>query len=211
MLGRTHNNFREEVINMLSPNEENWRNLGDPSACKVCKGKRCCQHNACTASPEDFNNSLSLMRNAIQNGGYSVDLFRTESSFIFRSNFFTLNFDEILRNPDECFYIRARNIRQGPIDIIHETEGPYGPCIMWNPQLGCKLSYENRPKFGRTLVPNPNGGCFDYYDVFSKDGLRAQIIKEWKPFHKFMVDLVHEFSDPNKPLRIPGLPPFRIL
>ena len=194
----------------LSPNEHKWRDLGDPSACKKCKGFFCCQYNACSSSPDDFNRNSVEMRNALLSGNYSLDLIRSEASFKIKGNFLTLNFEEIKRNPHEAFYIRARNIRKPLVDIIHLKES-LGPCVMWNPENGCILPYEHRPKFGRTLVPMPMSKCFDYYDKFGSGmGLYTQIVKEWKPYHEQLVSFVREFADPN-PILTPGFLPFRIM
>lgn len=211
MLGRTYNNHLEGCDNMaLSPDEHKWRSLGDPSACKKCKGFFCCQYNACSASPEDFNCNSVEMRNALLSGNYSIDLIRSESSFKIGDGFLTLNWEEIKKNPYEAFYLRAKNIGKPIVDVIHLKDS-LGPCVMWNPNSGCALSYENRPKFGRTLVPMPMSQCFDYYDEFGSGmGLATQIAKEWKPYHELLVSFVHEFAD-TEPLLTPGFLPFRIV
>lgn len=196
---------------MLSLNEDNWRNLGTPSACKLCKGYLCCQYNACSTSPDDFDRDTCQMRNELLSGNYSIDLVRSEKSFKFNGQCLTLDFKEIENNPTESFYIRARNTNSPIVDLIHGEAESYGPCVFWDADKGCKLSYNNRPKFGRTLVPMPFGACYDYYDKYTPQGLRGQIVNEWKPFHNHIMGMIYEFAEKDKIYQLGLLPPFKLI
>lgn len=211
MLGRTYK-YPEGCDKMaLSPDEANWRNLGNPVACKICKGIFCCQYNACTASPDDFEQDPCQMRNALLSGKYSLDLLRSERSFKIQGRLLVFDFEEIAHNPTEGLYIRARNVGCPTVDIIHPEDKAYGPCVFWNYQNGCQLSYENRPKFGRTLVPMPFGECYDYYDGHTSQGLRLQIAKEWKPFHHSLMAMLYEFCEVGKIYEVGGIPAVKII
>lgn len=182
---------------MLSPEEQKGARWENPCCCQECGGQ-CCQNDGCIASPDDFDGDVSIMRNAIQSGDYSIDLFRDGySSFDINGNEVSLYIDKALANPKETFFIRARNVNRPIVDIYHDSGN--GPCIMWQPGKGCKLSYEQRPKFGRTLLPSivrTLVPCMDYYTVY-KDGMEAQVLQEWKPFSEAIAKWVVELFDPN--------------
>lgn len=156
--------------------------------CMECKGK-CCQRHACDCSPEDFDSDIRLMRKAIESGKYSIDFTRsTPDAFILAPNgLLTLNIKHILATQDEALYIRARNKDRPVVDILH-AEKIEGPCIMWSLEKGCELEYEQRPKYGRTVIPCSfmPGDCMNIYP-------KQALIQEWKPYTEELFELAQEF------------------
>lgn len=159
------------------------------SLCKQCGGK-CCKKNACDCSPDDFDNNIEKMRQALKSGNYTIDFSREDaSSFIFENNEIILETERVRKNPMEFFYIRPKNINRPIVDFIH-TEDIEGPCIFWNKDNGCPFEYKKRPKGGRTMVPFSEGNCIMQYN-------KVFMIREWKPYEEELIQMVKEFYDSN--------------
>lgn len=171
---------------MLTQEELHGTKWENKEICSECKG-RCCQKNACDCSPEDFDNDIQKMEEALKSGKYAIDFARTTANaFVYESWYLTLDVNHILKASDEVFYIRPRNQERPIVDIIHDKEIE-GPCIFWTYEKGCELPYEKRPKFGRAIIPINPGLCKDIYPV------RERIIFEWTPYKKQLFELVKKF------------------
>ena len=174
---------------MISQTEIEMREiLVNEEKCRVCKGK-CCQRHACDCSPEDFDNDIRLMRGALETGKYAIDFTRsTADAFVYSSKgALTLDIEHILKTENEALYIRGRNRNRPIVDILH-TEKKEGPCVMWSLEKGCELSFEQRPKYGRTVIPFlfiPEN-CINTYT-------KQDLIQEWKPYTKELFKLAKEF------------------
>ena len=157
--------------------------------CKECGGY-CCMRNACNCSPEDFENDVSKMREALETGNYTIDFAREDAtSFVFRGDEIILDTNRIKEKSFEFLYIRPRNYNRPFVDFFH-TEEDEGPCIFWNVDSGCPFKYKQRPKGGRTMVPFPKRKCLLQYN-------KLFMIQEWKPFEEELVKLAKEFFDKN--------------
>ena len=161
--------------------------------CKFCGGS-CCKRNACDCSPEDFDNDVNKMREALLTGKYTIDLSRQDAdAFVVEYNQIYLDENMGKRIPSQFFYLRPRNIGRPIVDIIHKEEVE-GPCIFWSQEKGCALTYEKRPKGGRTLIPMLGPGkipfCVGQYE-------KREMIADWKPYTDALVSLAKEFFDPN--------------
>lgn len=155
--------------------------------CKQCGGK-CCQRNACDCSPKDFDNSIEKMREALNTGNYTIDFSREDAnSFICKDGKVILDTEKVKSNPIEFFYIRPKNINRPIVDIIHREEIE-GPCIFWNKENGCPLTYKRRPMGGRTMVPFPGRNCISQYH-------KPIMLQEWKKFQDQLIELAKEFFD----------------
>lgn len=158
--------------------------------CKTCGGE-CCKRHACDCSPEDFGKDIKKMREAIESGNYSIDFSREGSdSFIMSRNETILSTKKVIESKKEFFYIRPKNSGRPTVDIVHE-ENDEGPCIFWSKEKGCSLSYEERPKGGRTLIP---GLCM--FPQYTRELMRI----EWIPFTEELSKLAIEFFDSTWPL-----------
>ena len=161
--------------------------------CKFCGGS-CCKRNACDCSPKDFDNDINKMREALLTGNYTIDFSRQDAdAFIIEFNQIYLDVNMVKRIPSQFFYLRPRNVGRPIVDIIHKEEVE-GPCIFWSQEKGCALTYEERPKGGRTLIPMLGPGkiplCVGQYE-------KREMIADWKPYTDALVSLAKEFFDPN--------------
>lgn len=161
----------------------------DEELCRACKGF-CCQKNACDSAPSDFGYDISRMEKALESGNYSIVFARTTpNAFITTSSGqLTLSLQHILDSYDETLYIRPRNQNRPIVDLIHQP-GSEGPCIFWSLEKGCSLSYEERPMFGRSLIPSPLGHefCHDIYPT------RLFIVLYWKPYTEQLYELAKKY------------------
>lgn len=161
--------------------------------CAMCGGK-CCKRNACDCSPKDFDNDIEKMRKALESGKYSIDFSRTTSNSFSIGRFETVLISErVIRAEAEFFYVRPKNVGRPTVDIIHDKDRDEGPCIFWDKEKGCSLSYEEKPMGGRTLVPIMPDMCMGQYNT-------AMMLIEWKPFTKQLVELAKKFFDPTWPI-----------
>lgn len=161
--------------------------------CKFCGGS-CCKRCACDCSPKDFDNDVNKMREALLTGNYSIDYSRQDANaFIIANNQISLDTDKVKTIQNQFFFVRPKNLGRPIVDFIHKKDDE-GPCIFWSHEKGCALSYEKRPKGGRTLIPMLGPGkipyCIGQY-------ARSKMIFEWKPFTDELIKLAKEFFDPN--------------
>ncbi|MGN1327664.1 MAG: hypothetical protein ACI4VQ_06305, partial [Clostridia bacterium] len=55
---------------------------------------------------------------------------------------------------------------------------------------GCELPYEERPKYGRALIPIAPGVCRNVFYT------RNMILGEWHPYSEFLYQMIREYFDP---------------
>lgn len=157
----------------------------DEEACRFCKGK-CCQKAPCNNAPSDFGYDRSLMEKALESGNYGIDLARNEHyAFVFESSgHLTLSLQYLLDSKTDALYMRPRCKDRPAVDIIHDPDADEGPCVFWSLEKGCALSYEDRPMFGRTLIPSPLGPEYCVPTLVKKD-----LIRLWKPYTEFLYEM----------------------
>lgn len=165
--------------------------LTNKEICSKCGGA-CCKSFACACSPEDFNYDINLMKQALESGNYSIDFIRNDSSsFIHNLNGgLYLSLNRIIVSPDESFIIRARNKDRPIVDILHKEYDDEGPCVFWSVEKGCSLSFNERPKFGRTLIPDKNFKCKSLFNPY-------EIVQEWRPYNAILFHYAIMFFDKN--------------
>lgn len=170
--------------------EERWI---DTEICRACKGI-CCQRNACDNAPSDFDNDISLIEKALESGYYAIDFARKSAqSFITTSSgYLTLDVENIIKSTNETLYVRPRNKNRPIVDIIH-SEAIEGPCIFWSLEKGCSLSYEDRPLFGRALIPIDAGFTKLCKSVYPQ----TMLITQWKPYIRPLFELAKKFFPKN--------------
>ena len=131
----------------------------NPEMCKKCGGK-CCKQCCCAYFPEEFPDlSFEAIYKKISLNEVKID---------------SLYFLESLYNPlDE------------PIHYLRVANKENGECIFLT-DMGCKLSYEERPAGGRLLVPFWSG-CYYLYT-------QKEFIEKWIPHQKLLKDLINAFN-----------------
>lgn len=172
-----------------------------PETCSNCIGHGfCCQRSACNCYPSDFDNDICKMEEALITGKYAIDFTRsTPNAFIWKGMHLTLDIEHILHTAEEALYMRPRNRDRPVVDIIHVEEDEYeGPCVLWSYEKGCKLSYEERPMFGRHMIASENPlMCISFYDIIEESGMKKKLIEGWKPYTRDVFRLAQKFFDRN--------------
>lgn len=178
---------------MILSDDELWydKRWEDRWICQKCRGV-CCQRSSCDASPFDFDNDTRKMEAALKTGNWCIDLARDRELAVFKwvDGFYTLNLDFLKNSYDAALFMRPRNQRRPIVDIIHE-ERDEGPCIFWTMENGCKLPYEERPKYGRAIIPRESGPCINVFNT------RNMILGEWHPYADFLYQMVQRYFDPT--------------
>ena len=183
---------------MIMSKEEQLFNckIEDKSICRACGGK-CCQTTACEASPCDFDCDRNKMIAALESGNYSIDLIFDKQRKVFKTigNTFTLNLDFLINSHESTLFMRPRNQGKLIVDVIHIVQ-KNNPCIFWNKYAGCRLPYEERPRYGRGIIPIAPGVCENIYDT------RTMLLKEWHEYNEFLFQMLKKYFDQDwyKPL-----------
>ena len=185
---------------MITKLDEELRFLFEqPQICSNCIGHGfCCQRSACNCHPADFDNDIRKMEKALETGKYAIDFTRnTPNAFIWKGKYLTLSVEHILHTAEEALYMRPRNKDRPVVDIIHaESDGFEGPCIFWSYEKGCELAYEERPMFGRHMLPSENPMmCNSFYNITERNGMIKRVIEGWKPYTIDLFRLAQKYFD----------------
>lgn len=99
------------------------------------------QKTLCSTTPSEFDCSISIMKDAIETGNYSIELMcKPNSLFTFQqiSNNYVFSKKEIVENPDISLYVCPKGINRPTVDIM--LYSPFvGQCIFWDEETGCHL------------------------------------------------------------------------
>lgn len=179
--------------------------------CAMCKGYYCCQNCGCSYSPEDFyvlthpfseEERLKYIISFLKRGYASIDhkrlLERQYGAFSWDS-IYSMRYPSDVKNLrislskllhcDGALYLRAPNIGQGPVDVIHSyVLGPDTGCALWTKESGCPLSYRKRPKGGRLLIPREDFDCEEKYT-------ELQAAKDWRPYQTLLYKAYEYFMN----------------
>ena len=133
--------------------------------CKKCGGE-CCKTMGCHLSPEDIKEKITFeaLEKMIETGIYSIDWWE---------GYETPDGQEV-----NGYFLRMRNVHS---NIVDPSWG--GRCIMLA-EDGCELKYEDRPRGGRLLIPNEEGGCVSQYN-------KKQCADDWFKYYDILSDLVN--------------------
>ena len=138
--------------------------------CRVCRGL-CCKSCGCHFSPDDFKEiTFESLKKEIDKGNISIDWW-DGSPFV--DNDIGVSLDGI----EKAYYLRMRN-EHSP--IVDPSWG--GQCILLT-DTGCPLSYEERPKGARELIPIEEGHCYSNYT-------KKQACKDWYKYDDILRRLV---------------------
>lgn len=145
-------------------------------ACALCGG-RCCQRMPGSCLPADFaENGIVTPENLakhLASGFYKVDYWDGDP----REGYWYGDPEEV----NQGFYIRpaAVNDKTGI-----ECASWGGQCVFWDSEVGCKLTYPDRPAECRALTPVKDFDCF-LADDYMPDGVSGKQYAAlmWLPLH----------------------------
>lgn len=152
---------------MLYILEEKLQTNENYEVCSECQGA-CCKSMGCHYSPKDFIKvDIKSLRKVLDEGNTSIDWWEGD---IFNNE------------KDRTYYLRMRNKNSR---IVDASWG--GECILLTEE-GCSLSFPNRPKGGRDLIPKTESGhCITEYS-------KEDCCKEWYPYQSILEFLVGIYS-----------------
>lgn len=157
------------------------RLVEDKNICAQCKGL-CCKSQGCHVAPWDVfkggKGSIEKLRAFMNTKNYTVDFWAGDP----RDNDIW-NFDF-----SQHYFLRARNKNEGFITGYN----PNGACAMLT-STGCKLSFNERPTGGKSLVPKPDQRCVPTYT-------KRQCAIDWIPYQDMLETIIDEFGDLPAPV-----------
>ena len=145
--------------------------LENTELCKKCGG-RCCKNGGCLWFPSDFK---FITLNFIDEFLKSVNV-----SFVGTHNVTFNGYIPVFNGV--TLSLRARNVSRGPIDLVSIPT----QCVSLGVN-GCEYDFEHRPSGGKHLVPTPDLGCYEDFDI-------ANIEKEWSKYNKILSRLVRRYT-----------------
>lgn len=142
-------------------------NNENKSICHSCGGA-CCRNMGCHISPRDLPEiSVDYILNMLKTGNYSIDYWEG---------------DVFEKERGQTYYLRMRNVGSNIVDPSWGGK----PCVMFSPEIGCKLSWENRPRGGKALIPQKDFNCSK--TTYSK----KDCVIEWYEFQNILDKVVRE-------------------
>lgn len=148
--------------------------LENRELCAKCKGA-CCKTMGCHYSPSDFKDlSYEGLKKEIEKGYISIDYWEGNP---FKDN----------RDIPRAYFLRIKN--KG-CEIVDASFG--GVCSLLT-ENGCKLTFNNRPKGGRDLIPAENGRCRSLYS-------KQDCAIEWYKYNHVLTKLAKEYETENNNL-----------
>lgn len=144
--------------------------------CKECKGQ-CCKNMGCHFSPDQFNDlSFEGLKKEIDKGFISIDWWE--------GNPFD---EEDVTIGKRGYFLRVRNKNKGVIDPAF-----YGECSLLT-EDGCSLSYDERPKGGRELIPTKENGQFKCELKYTKN----ECARDWYKYSDVLDKLYEYYYEDN--------------
>lgn len=144
-------------------------NNENKSICSKCGGL-CCQKSGCILFTSDLKSKKeAYITSLLDEGRISIS---SELASI----------DGVVK---PILMLRARNINNREIDLLSIS----CRCLSLIDDH-CYFSFENRPGFGRGLVPSKNGQCFNNFDIISE-------IQKWLPFQSVLANIIYKKTGKN--------------
>lgn len=169
--------IEEAAFNM--PNNEN------ADLCGSCTEK-CCENMGCEIFPIDVIKrygeiSVDAIERWIETGYVSLDWWEGDPRN---------DMDEL----DKGFFLRTRHKDAPIVDPAFQ-----GICKFYDKEIGCTLTFEERPLGGRLVVPKPNRQC-DYGEwedkIWDYRGSSKQIAAlHWLPFKDILGKIYDKYYD----------------
>ena len=176
-----------EIIDEICKNPEAYRQKAlelykneraeKPEICEECGG-RCCLRAPCHWSPRDFKElSFKAMKKLLEEKQY-ISIVRFPGDIVestFKSS----------KATEKYFYILRTRTRKTDIATVSSKKLKGDPCMLLT-QDGCKLSFEERARGARMLIPKVERKCLHLYDM-------DDCIEEWKEYQDVLRKLFYYF------------------
>lgn len=146
--------------------------------CKKCGGK-CCLHAPCHWSPDDIGEiTYKNLKKILRKKKY-ISILRL------RSRICEASLEEFSVDGPYFYVLRTRTMDTGiaaAAGFIEEDDY----CMLLG-KNGCAISYDERPKGARDLIPNDNGRCEQLYGM-------DECLKDWKEHQDVLKKLYKYFE-----------------
>lgn len=144
----------------------------NPEVCKLCAkrhGKTCCETAGCHWAPADVHGGPTKehIRALLKTGTVSIDYWEGE-------------FKEGCA--DTAYFLRMRHV---DAPVCDPSWG--GTCVLLT-STGCALSFEQRPRGARELIPDLDKPCKTTYSKYD-------CIQDWWPYRHILKKLWDEFVE----------------
>ena len=139
--------------------------------CRDCGGE-CCQRSAGIAWPQDFGPESTLVETLVSylvTGFWAVDCWDGDPRPQRKRKSAKL---------DQVWYIRPAH-KNAVGKLVDRSWG--GECRLWCKEYGCSLSFENRPRGCRMLIPDKSHRC-GYGDT--KENGKESAALAWIPYQR---------------------------
>lgn len=149
--------------------------MENKAICAECKGE-CCKRCGCHYSPEDFKEiTFDALVAEIDKGHISIDWWDGSP--------FVEDYSGRPKNGiNQAYFLRIKNVGA---NIIDPSWG--GVCSLLTDK-GCPLSYENRPKGARKLIPYKGKPCHAEYT-------KNDAAREWFKYDDILKQLVEHYNN----------------
>lgn len=170
--------------------EENIKLVENKRICAECKGQ-CCKGFGCHAAPSDVfkgeEPTVEALRAYMATKNFTIDHWEGDPRF-------EQDIDEL----DRVFFIRARNRNEGYVSHFMS----FGPCALLTSK-GCKLSFEERPTGGKSLVPSEDHHCKVTYS-------KEQCCIDWIPYQSIIEEVLEEVYSWERPVDVEVRPTYAV-
>ena len=68
-----------------------------------------------------------------------------------------------------------------------------GPCVLWT-KKGCLLTFDERPKGGKLMIPREYGRCEQLY-------IPEELLSDWIPYQAFLRELTKKYWYADLPVQ----------
>ena len=138
---------------------------------------QCCKNAPGKFVPADFGKDVKRMEKAIRDGIAQIDYWEPDKQ----------------SRGKKVYYIRA-TAEEALGEVVHALWG--GPCAHHSDTNGCALSYDDRPKNCRDVVPNWDGSeCMSLSEDRSKELGAWDYVNEWRLWQRQIVGIIDRTRD----------------
>lgn len=139
---------------------------------------KCCKNAPGKFVPADFGKDVKRMEKAIRDGIAQIDYWEPDRQ----------------SGMKKVYYIRASAEETRGLEVVDALWG--GPCAHHSDTNGCALSYDDRPKNCRDVVPNWDGSeCMSLSEDRSKELMAWDYVKEWRLWQRQIVGIIDRTRD----------------